>query len=182
MKKRENIIPYHPYPAKHVLLTIEAARVSVCLSLLRKKKRKSYLFIYWKHPICSFYFQVEIRLLLISRRPFFSMFVFKVWKYIDTASRRRRSYLFLTSCPVFQEIVLLTTWPDLRLKLKSITDIWSPSTHDNKKKDYYNLILTLIQIKFGQMICSAKNNYFQVYSSKLCTFYSKWKQRINFSR
>ena len=145
MKKRENIIPYHPYPAKHVLLTIEAARVSVCLSLLRKKKRKSYLFIYWKHPICSFYFQVEIRLLLIllklkldffliSRRPFFSMFVFKVWKCIDTASRRRRSYLFLTSCPVFQEIVLLTTWPDLRFKLKSITDIWSPSTHDNKKK------------------------------------------------
>lgn len=100
-KRKEKIIPNNP--AKCVLLKVWATCsallpmflkiiVSVCCKC-EKSRRKSY-FCIGNIQFIPFIFEAEIRLLLTSSRPCFSMFVFKVWKCIDTASRRWRHFIY----------------------------------------------------------------------------------------
>lgn len=79
-KKKRQKIPYHQ--AKHDLLNILVTRVSVCCAC-EKRKGRAYLFI-GNIQFIPFIFKLKLDFFSLSRHPFFSMFVFKVWKCIDT--------------------------------------------------------------------------------------------------
>lgn len=135
--KKETKNPLSPSEARFTKYTSYA-----CLCLLRvwKKKRKS-LFVYWKYPIYSFYFQAEIRLLLTKSSPIF----FNV--RVQSLEVHRH-----TSCSVFPG-VLLTAWPDLRFKLKLITDILSPGTLPPRNGQSWKCTLDKKKVHTIKILC-----------------------------